>query len=60
VSLLNAGDGEFVVIYELRATPTATDVNFGEKDTVFATPTEADVTSGEKDTVFAMRVSVEL
>jgi hypothetical protein len=36
VSLLNAGDGELVVIYELRATPTEADVNFEEKDTVFA------------------------
>ena len=46
VSLINAGVGEMVVVYELRKTPM---------DTLTSLGAEA---GGEKDTVFAMRVAV--
>ena len=48
VSLINAGVGELVVVYELRATP----------EEATETPSTSDKSGGEKDTVFAMRVSV--
>lgn len=48
MSLINAGEGEFVIVYELRATPMDEMLlrqgHFGS--------------GGEKDTVFAMRVTV--
>ena len=44
MSLLNAGDGEFVVVYEMRATPEAD--SSGEKDTVFAMRVSVEATEG--------------